>query len=96
MLAGLGAAYALGGRERKARETLVELADLAKQRYVSPYQVALLHCGLGELEQAFECLEKTFAEQDAWLTWMRVEPQLDPLRDDPRFADLLRRVGLGR
>ncbi|MDX6695821.1 MAG: eukaryotic-like serine/threonine-protein kinase [Blastocatellia bacterium] len=96
MLAGLGAAYALGGRERKARETLLQLADIARQRYVSPYQVALIHCGLGEPEEAFQCLEQTFAEQDAWLTWARVEPQLDPLRDDPRFAHLLQRIGLGR
>jgi tetratricopeptide (TPR) repeat protein len=95
MLAGLGAAYALGGRERKARETLAELTDIAKQRYVSAYQVALIHCALGELEEAFQWLEKTLAEQDAWLIWARVEPQLDPLRDDPRFTQLLQRVGLG-
>lgn len=96
MLSGLGHAYAVAGREKEARHVLDRLTELSRKRYVSAYHIALIYCGLGELEQAFDYLEKTFAERDAWLIWLRVEPQLDPLRDDPRFADLLRRVGLGR
>lgn len=96
MLAALGHAYAVSGREKEARQVLDRLSDLSQKRYVSAYHVALIHCGLGEFERAFEWLEKTFVDHDAWLIWLRVEPQLDPLRSDPRFADLLRRIGLGR
>ncbi|MBD0324791.1 MAG: hypothetical protein ICV68_00070 [Pyrinomonadaceae bacterium] len=96
MMSGLAYAYAVAGREKEARYTLNHLHDLSKKRYVSSYHIALIYCGLGELEKAFEWLEKTFLERDAWLIWMRVEPQLDPLRSDPRFANLLRRIGLGR
>ncbi len=96
MMAGLGYAYAAGGREKDARDMLDTLRDISQKRYVSSYHIALIYCGLGELDRAFEWLEKTFVERDAWLIWMRVEPQLDVLRPDPRFADLLRRIGLGR
>jgi TolB-like protein len=96
MMAALGHAYAVAGRESEARRMLDKLKDISHKRYISAYHVALIYCGLGELERAFEWLEKTFAERDAWLIWLRVEPQLDPLRSDPRFADLLRRLGLGR
>lgn len=96
MMAGLGYAYAVAGREKESRHVLDRLRELSAKRYVSSYHIALIHCGLGEFDTAFEWLEKTYAERDAWLIWMRVEPQLDPLRSDPRFADLLRRIGLGR
>jgi TolB-like protein len=96
MMAGLAHAYAAAGREREARRMLDQLRDISKKRYVSSYHIALIFCGLGELDNAFEWLEKTYKEHDAWLIWMRVEPQLDPLRSDPRFADLLLRMGLGR
>jgi TolB-like protein/Tfp pilus assembly protein PilF len=96
MLAGLGHAYAVAGREREARDVIDKLRDLAGRRYVSPYHLTLIYCGLNELERAFEWLEKTYAQQDAWLIWSRVEPQLDPLRADPRFAQLLGRIGLAR
>lgn len=96
MMAALGHAYAVAGRESEAQAVLDRLNDLSRKRYVSAFHVALIYCGLGEFERAFEWLEKTFAERDAWLIWLRVEPQLDPLRSDTRFADLLRRLGLGR
>jgi TolB-like protein len=96
MLAALGHAYAVARREKEAQHVLGRLAELSQKRYVSSYHVALIYCGMNDVERAFEWLEKTHAEQDAWLTWLRVEPQLDPLRSDPRFTHLLRRVGLGR
>jgi Flp pilus assembly protein TadD len=92
MLAGLGCAYAYSGQEREARQVLARLDDLSRKRYVSSYHVALIYCALGERERALEWLEKTYAERDAWLIWISVEPQLDPLRTDARFQDLLRRI----
>lgn len=92
MLAGLGIAYAFAGQERDARQVLARLDDLSRKRYVSSYHVALIYCALNERERALEWLEKTYTERDAWLIWMQVEPQLDPLRSEPRFKALLRRI----
>jgi TolB-like protein/Flp pilus assembly protein TadD len=90
----LGHAYAVSGRTREARRMLGELRQLASKRYVSPYDMAILHVGLGEKDQAFDWLEKSYAERERWMVTLKVAPALDPLRSDPRFADLVRRVGL--
>lgn len=96
MLAGLGQAYAFAGRRQEALEVLDKLDGISRKRHVSPFNTALIYCGLNEPERTFEWLEKSFAQRDAWVIWSRVEPQLDALRPDPRFTDLLRRIGLGR
>jgi TolB-like protein/Tfp pilus assembly protein PilF len=90
----LGHAYAVSGRRDEALKILGELKLLAKRQYVSPYGMAILHVGLGEKDQAFEWLEKSRAERERWMVTLKVAPVLDPLRSDPRFADLVRRVGL--
>ncbi|MCA1837217.1 MAG: tetratricopeptide repeat protein [Actinobacteria bacterium] len=90
----LGHAYAVSGRRTEALKVLDELNELSKRRYVSSYRVAAIHLGLGEKEQAFEWLERAYEEHDAWLVWLKVDPVLDDLHEDPRFADLMRRVGL--
>jgi TolB-like protein/Flp pilus assembly protein TadD len=90
----LGHAYAMSGRRREAHETLDELKALAQRRYVSPYDMAIVHIGLGEKDLAFEWLEKSYAQRERWMVQLKVAPFLDPLRPDPRFADLVRRVGL--
>ncbi len=92
-VATLGLAYAAAGRRLEADETLQELQEIAKRRYVSSYQLALLHTGLGDLERAFELIERAFRERDWNLVMVRVDPRADPLRSDPRFAEVLRRVG---
>ncbi len=56
--------------------------------------IAAIYAGLGDNDQAFACLEKAYEQHDAKLVYLKVEPLLDPLRSDPRFAGLLRRVGL--
>jgi hypothetical protein len=61
---------------------------------VSPYFVAPAHAALGDTERAFSCLEAAFAERSHGLTFLKSDPNLDDLRPDPRFAVLLRRVGL--
>ena len=74
---------------------IIELKlQLAKRRYVDPYDIGSLYAELGDKDQAFVWLEKAFAERADGLTWLNVEPMLDPLRDDPRFQDLIRRIGL--
>jgi hypothetical protein len=62
--------------------------------YVSPYFLAIAYAGLGDKDRGFEWMETAYRERAAWLTFLKVDPALDPLRSDPRFADLLRRIGL--
>ena len=92
----LGHAYAVSGQRKEALKILNELNDVAKQRYVSPYDMAILHIGLGDTDQAFAWLEKSFTERERWMLQLKVAPFLDPLRSDPRFAELVQRVGVWR
>jgi TolB-like protein/Flp pilus assembly protein TadD len=87
----LAYAYAVSGRKTEARKILNELKQQMKQRHVSPFNIAEIHLGLGEKDRAFEWLEKAYEERDEDLFWFR-DPILDPLRDDPRFHSLLRRM----
>ena len=93
MLSLLGHAYAASGRKAEAKGVLAEL-DQQKQRYVSPYTIATVYAGLGEKDQAFKWLEKAFEERDIWLMNLNVDPVLNPLRADHRFAGLVLRIGL--
>ena len=93
-LATLGHAYAVAGRRDDAMKVLAQLQEMAKQRYVSPYFIALVYVGLREDDQAFAWLQKAYEERHPYLILMKVEPVFDRLRSDPRFVDLVRRVGL--
>ena len=88
----LGHAYGIAGKRSKALKTLKKLKELSTQRYVPAYDMALIYVGLGEKEQAFEWLERAWKERFGWLVFINVEPIFDPLRSDPRFQDLLRRM----
>ena len=90
----LGHAYAVAGRTSEARKILDDLHRLADERYVLPYGFALIHVGLGEHDEALEWLEKAYEERNSWMPFIGGEPRLDPLRPDPRFQDLLRRMNL--
>lgn len=90
----LGHAYAVAGRPSEARKILEDLHRVAETRYVLPYGFALIHVGLGEHDEALEWLEKAYEERNSWMPFIQVEPRLDPLRSDPRFQDLLRRMNL--
>ena len=92
----LGHAYAVSENRDAARAVLGELHESSRRSYVSPYRIAAIYVGLGESEPAFAWLERAYVERDAWLVWLKVDPVLDPIRHDPRFHDLLRRVGLAR
>ena len=94
MEAALRHAYALAGKKAEARQLLARLKETSKRRFISPYGIAVIHLSLGDKEQAFVWLNRAYDERDNWLNYLKVEPRLDPLRTDPRFAELLRRVGL--
>jgi Tol biopolymer transport system component/serine/threonine protein kinase/tetratricopeptide (TPR) repeat protein len=88
----LSSAYAAAGRAEEARRVLGELEELASKRYVSPYYLAIVYTQLGRHERAFALLEQSFNDREAWIMWLGVQPQFDPLRSDPRFAELVRRT----
>lgn len=93
-IAALAHAYALSGKRAEAQRTLAELLEISKQRYVSPVSIALIYAALGEIDQAFAWLEKADQGHDGILVRLKVDPRFDSLRSDPRFIDLVRRVGL--
>jgi len=91
----LGSTYAMSGQNEKAAEILGRLDDLSRQRYVSPYYRAIIHMGLDDKDRAFECLEEAYLERDSFLASFQAAPIYDQrLGSDPRFHDLLKRVGL--
>jgi len=92
-LAHLGNTYARAGRAAEARETISRLKERVGKQNVT-YGIALVYAGLGEKDEAFAWLEKAYQVRDMGLTALKVDQCLDPLRSDPRFQDLLRRVGL--
>ena len=67
---------------------------MSKQTYVSPYDVAILYVGLGDNDRAFEQLNKAYEDRAGWLIHLNVEPIFDPIRSDPRFGALVRRMKL--
>jgi len=93
-IAGGGRIYALTNQPELARQVLGELDQLAKSRYVSPYYVAAIHAGLDDKEQAFDWLRRACDNRSEGVIWLALDPTLDSLRSDPRFAELLQRVGL--
>ncbi len=92
VLESLGSAYALAGRRVEAQKVLDKLDNLSKQKYVLPEPMAAIYADLGEKDKALEWLAKGF--DDRSIIKIKVDPTLDSLRSDPRFADLLRRMNL--
>jgi DNA-binding winged helix-turn-helix (wHTH) protein/TolB-like protein/Tfp pilus assembly protein PilF len=91
--ADIGHVYAVRGKRSKAQKILEELQS--KLRHVSaPYNVAVIYAGLGEKDKALEWLEKDYEVRSFWLTRIKVDPRLAICRTDPRFTDLVRKVGL--
>jgi adenylate cyclase len=92
-LADLGHAFAASGKSAKARSILGNLERLAARNYVSSYNVALVHAGLGELDLAVDWLERALTERAAGLVWLKAESRLDILRNEPRFKAVALKVG---
>jgi len=95
MLGALGYAYVVAGEAAAARDVLRQLEELSTQRHVSAYEIGVIHGALGDADLAFRWLERAFVERSAWLAYLNVEPRLDVLRSDPRFASLRDRVAHG-
>jgi hypothetical protein len=85
----LGCAYSRAGKVAEARAVLNKLELAAKQTYISPYLLALLHSALGEVGHAFDYLESARRERNPMLAFIRDDPYLDPLRSDARFHELI-------
>ncbi len=94
MLSALGHAYAAAGDRRSARELLATLNETSRQRYVSSYEIALIHAAIGEHDRAFEWFDRAVEERSGWLPYLNAEPRLDHLRSDPRLSALATRIGL--
>jgi len=92
IMTGLGHAYGVAGRRAEARQILRELRALARRKHVPPVDIAFVYLGLGEKERARELLEQAYRQRSWQVAFLRVEPWVDPLRSDPRFQDLLRRL----
>ncbi|MBX3292034.1 MAG: tetratricopeptide repeat protein [Acidobacteria bacterium] len=90
----LGAAYAIAGRTKEARELITELEGRYARREAYGEHVGTIYAALGEKDKAFEWIEKDVAARIGALTEFRWVPRSEPLRDDPRFKDLLKRMGL--
>jgi len=90
----LGAAYARAGRKADAEKILQELREMSKHRYVSPHAFTWVYLGLDDADKSFEWLEKEFDERSNSVAWHGVWHMLDKYRSDPRYLDLMRRIGL--
>jgi hypothetical protein len=82
------------GNEKEARRMLHELIGARATRVVSAWGIAVLQARLGEVDEAFRWLQVALEDQATGLVFLRVHPRLDPIRSDPRFLPLLRKVGL--
>jgi tetratricopeptide (TPR) repeat protein len=89
----LGYAYAKAGQTSEARKVLEELKGFSGQ-YGYPFAIASVHAALGEKDQAFKWLQKACDERDTHAIWLKVDPTMDDLRTDPRFARLLKDMRL--
>jgi serine/threonine-protein kinase len=88
----LGYTYGLAGRKKEAQAVIDYLVQKSKRQYIWPCIIAVPYIGLGDKDKALEWLEKGFQEHDYWIAQLQVDRRFNPLRNDPRFQDLLRRM----
>jgi len=92
----LGYAYAAAGERGKAQATIAELNQMSSRTFVSPFCTAIVYVGIGDRERALNGLEKAYEARSQWLTFLKVDRVFDPLRSDPRFIELLKKLGLDK
>jgi eukaryotic-like serine/threonine-protein kinase len=88
----LAAALAAAGRLAEAAEIFDEIMLISKEKYVSPYMLAIVHICFGDRDRAFEQLKIAAEIRDTWISWIGVDLQFEKLRDDPRFEEILRLI----
>jgi serine/threonine-protein kinase len=93
-IAAVGHVYGTQGRRQEALATLTRLDSLSRHEYVTAYAVALVHASLGQRDSAFAWLDRGVAERTHWLVWLRRDSRWAPIRSDPRFETLARRLKL--
>jgi tetratricopeptide (TPR) repeat protein len=91
-ISALAHAEALSGNHAGANKLLTQLEALSKKQYVSPYYIAVVYLGLGKNDVAMNWLEKAYTDRSNGLVFLKVEPELDPLRTNPRFVALQNRL----
>ena len=89
-------AYAKLGKRTEAEQQIAFLNDLAKTRYIRRYYLVSIYAALGDKDKAFVELERSVEERDCYLSRILLDPSMDPLRDDPRFKDILKRMNLAQ
>jgi len=92
--AGVAHVLALRGRRREAEALLAQLEARARDHYVSPVAFCIVHLGLRNTDQVFTWLERAYQDRRGWLTYLKVDPMLDVVKDDPRFAEFVKRMKL--
>jgi adenylate cyclase len=95
-LPALGYAYAKNGERGKAQAILAELNEMSSGRYITPLATAIIYVGLGDKQRALDGLEKAYAARSQLLAYLKIDKTYDPLRSDPRFIELLKKVGLDK
>ncbi len=94
LLGDIGHVLAVSGKRDEALKTLAQMDEISKRRYVPAYVFASVYVGLGNKDQAFQWLEKSYQDREARLCFFKIDPLMERLRNDPRFSDLVRRIGL--
>lgn len=92
ILMDLGRAYGTSGKRADAEKILKILKDRETTGYVSPFQTAMVHIGLNDKTKALDALEQAYQARSWYMSWLKTAPELDPLRGEPRFAELLKRM----
>jgi tetratricopeptide (TPR) repeat protein len=91
--ADLAIVYAAAGKKIQVQKILEEFEEKARREYVSPYALAMANMAVGNLDGTFAWLDKMYEERAPWLIWMNEHARYDRLRGDPRFQELLRKIG---
>ena len=92
-MAALGHGYAMSGRKTEALQIIHELQERSKKDFVPSFSIATVYLGLGMKEEAIQHIVKSYQEGSYYMIYLKVDPLLDGVRSDPRFIDVMRRVG---
>ncbi len=93
-LAAIGYVYGITGRQEQARKIIDRLKAVAAARYVTPYGVALVYASMNDMDKTFEYLGKAFEERSNWMVWLKQDPRWELIKNDPRYQELVSKVGL--